>query len=491
MRRFIVAAAALLCLAAAPPLTPEQQAVISHISADSLRGHLSFIASDLLEGRDTPSRGLDTAAEYIAAQFRRAGLEPAGPSGADEYFQTATLTVREPNYEGFEMTVSASGKTLRIAANEISLLLNGPLAVDNAPLVVLDGSTRPLPEQVDGKVVLITSQRGAPGIGQTRPALTITLGREPSSPARSNSAQVFDPEGRPQRNRAVIVKPELAAFVKNARDPRVTIRAAASREHPVTARNVAAILRGSDPKLRSTFVMLTSHYDHLGIRDDSANSGSAARPAGDRIFNGANDDGSGTVSVMEIASAVAALPKHPARSILFVTFFGEEHGLMGSAYYSRHPLVPLVDTVADLNLEQLGRTDSGTGPLTTNVSKTASITGYDFSDLPKILATAAEAAGVRVYKDSKASDPYFEDSDNLSLALVGIPAHTLCVAFQFPDYHKVGDHWDKIDYTNMATVDRAVALGLLRLASDAPPPKWNEYSGPARRYVEAAKRLHP
>ena len=119
------------------------------------------------------------------------------------------------------------------------------------------------------------------------------------------------------------------------------------------------------------------------------------------------------------------------------------------------------------------------------------MTGFDFSDLPRILADAAAPAGVKIYKDSKSSDPYFEDSDNLSLASAGIPSHTLCVAFEFPDYHKVSDHWEKIDYTNMATVDGAVALGLLRLASAAPPPQWNPADEPARRYAAAGKRLHP
>jgi Zn-dependent M28 family amino/carboxypeptidase len=140
-----------------------------------------------------------------------------------------------------------------------------------------------------------------------------------------------------------------------------------------------------------------------------------------------------------------------------------------------------------LNLEQVGRTDASDGPQI----KTASITGYDFSDVPGILADAAQAAGVKVYKNPQNSDAYFSRSDNQSLADLGIPAHTLCVAYEFPDYHKVTDSWEKIDYDNMATVDRAVALGMLRLASDAAPPKWNEQYAPARRYVDAAHRLHP
>ena len=351
----LLALLAAFAIAADQPLTPDQRAVMDHISADSLRGNLSFLASDLLEGRATPSRGLDLAAEYIAAQFRRAGLEPAGDDG---YFQTATLA-----------DVGDRGKRL------------------------------------------------------------------------AQSMRVDD----------------LSS---------------------VKMRNVAGILRGSDPQLRDTYVMLSSHYDHLGMAADRGD---------DRIYNGANDDGSGSASVIEVASALAALPVHPKRSILFILFFGEERGLWGSRYYAAHPLVPPAQTIAQLNLEQVGRTDASDGPQI----KTASITGYDFSDVPGILADAAQAAGVKVYKHPKNSDAYFSRSDNQSLADLGIPAHTLCVAFDFPDYHKVSDSWEKIDYDNMAAVDRAVALGMLRLASDAPPPKWNEQYAPARRYVDAARRLHP
>src|SRR5277367_4698985 len=100
-------------------LTPQMQSTMDHISAQSLRGHLSFLASDLLEGRATPSRGLDLAAEYIASQFRRAGLEPVGDDG---YFQTATLVQREPNWDGFEMTVTSGAKTVHINKSEAYLV---------------------------------------------------------------------------------------------------------------------------------------------------------------------------------------------------------------------------------------------------------------------------------------------------------------------------------------------------------------------------------
>jgi len=442
---------------------------MNHVSADSLRGNLSFLASDLLEGRATPSRGLDLAAEYIAAQFRRAGLEPAGDDG---YFQTATVTVREPNREGFAMSVSVGGRTMTVAADESFILPAAPFRLDDAELVIADGSQPLTPELVNGKAVLVTTQRLRFPQG-ARPALVLSL-----ATALPQGPQVGNPDAAPQAfTTAVIAKPELGTFLRGAADARITLRANAASVKTATVRNVAAILRGSDPQLHNTYVMLSSHYDHLGL----------AASGDDRIFNGANDDGSGSSSVIEVASALAALPVHPKRSILFVTFFGEERGLWGSRYYAAHPLVPPAQTIAQLNLEQIGRTDASDGPQI----KTASITGYDFSDVPGILADAAQAAGVKVYKNPQNSDAYFSRSDNQSLADLGIPAHTLCVAYDFPDYHKVSDSWDKIDYDNMATVDRAVALGMLKLSSDAAPPKWNEQYAPARRYVDAARRLHP
>src|ERR1700733_3282561 len=455
----------ILSLATAFVLTADDDP-LSHITADSLRGHLSFLASDLLEGRATPSRGLDLAAEYIAAQFRRAGLDPVGD---DEYFQTATLIEREPNWDGFEMTITSGARTIRIDKTEAYLVPESALNLHDVPIVIADQNT-PAAE-TRGKVAFVANPRGRGNFDQ--PALVITASANlPTGP------QIRDPEAGPGRGAMNVVnKPDLAAFLKDNPEARISVHMAAPLEKPVKVHNVAGLLRGSDPQLKDTYVMLTAHYDHLGTR----------ATGDDKIFNGANDDGSGTVSVVEIASAIAALPKHPARSILFMTFFGEERGLVGSRYYGRHPLVPLEKTIADLNLEQIGRTDATDGPQI----GTASITGFDFSELPGILADAGKVAGIKVYKNEQASDPYFARSDNQALADVGIPAHTLCVAFDYPDYHKVGDHWEKVDYTNMAKVDRAVALALLHVASDAPPPKWNEGNPKAKKYVEAAKKLHP
>ena len=168
-----------------------------------------------------------------------------------------------------------------------------------------------------------------------------------------------------------------------------------------------------------------------------------------------------------------------------MTVFGEERGLLGSRYYGRHPIFPLARTVADVNLEQVGRTDSSEG---SQVNR-ASLTGFDFTDLGQTFKKAGELTGIEVYKHEQNSDAFFGRSDNQALADAGVPAHTLCVAFEYPDYHQPGDHWDKVDYVNLARTARMVALALCLVARSETAPKWNEANPKTARYVEAWRKL--
>lgn len=169
-----------------------------------------------------------------------------------------------------------------------------------------------------------------------------------------------------------------------------------------------------------------------------------------------------------------------------MTFFGEEKGLLGSRYYGRNPVYPLDKTVANINVEQVGRTDSSEGPQLSN----ASLTGFDYSDVGAILEAAGKLTGINVYKHEQNSDAFFSRSDNQALADRGVPAHTLCTAFVYPDYHGAGDHWDKIDYANMEKVNRMVALALVMIANNSEAPRWNESNPKAARYVKAWNGLH-
>ena len=182
-----------------------------------------------------------------------------------------------------------------------------------------------------------------------------------------------------------------------------------------------------------------------------------------------------------MANALSFLPGRPRRSILFVTFFGEELGEVGSRYYVQHPVFPLAKTVADVNLEQMGRTDDSTG----RHVGVFNLTGFDFTDMPETLRRAGAESGIHVVKDEKNSDRYFAASDNFAFAGAGVPSTTASVAYEFPDYHQPGDEWPKLDYENMAKVDRAIALAVYALADNPAAPQWNVSNPQAAKFAKA------
>ena len=492
----------------AAPLAPDRLSALDRISGDSLKGHLSFLASDLLEGRDTPSRGLDLAAEYIAAQFRRAGLEAVGDDG---YFQTANWESIEPARDSFSFQILEEGATIELGMDDVTLPLAGARTfhVDNATLFKVDYKSYSTlnPEELAGKAILVElpARKGNPeeqnAIGvaisvfrswaaSAKAAVLIVIGRDAGDAPGLSYQILFDPKAPETPERLARFDASGRGPTINVHDPRIVklfdahpvgpIPAKVSTSlgeplrRPVKLRNVVGLLRGSDPALKDSCVMVTAHYDHIGTRGAEGT---------DRIFNGANDDGSGTVSVIEVASALATLKERPRRSILFATFFGEEKGLLGSRFYGRNPIVPVEKTVADVNLEQVGRTDDSEGPRVGS----ACLTGHGYSEVSKVFEAAGEAEGVKVYRHPRFSDAFFARSDNQALADLGVPAHTLCVAFMFADYHGAADHWDKLDYANMARIDRVVARALLTIADNPEEPRWDETNPRASKYLKAWK----
>lgn len=313
---------------------------LDKIKSTDLKEFVTYLASDELEGRGTPSKGLDRAANYIAEQFRKNGLKPGVEKG---YFQIADWKGR-------------------------------------------DGAT----------------------------------------------AQV---------------------------------------------KNVLGIIPGRDPKLSKEYVIVSAHYDHLGIKRGEA------QPGEDVIFNGADDDASGVAGVIEIGKVLAK--EKPKRTIILMTFYGEEEGMVGSNHYVQNPVFPLKDTVANINIEQIGRTDDSEGA---RVSA-ASLTGFTFSSIGTTFAKIGESMGVPVTGHPKYSAGYFGASDNLFFALAGVPAHTICTAFEFPDYHQVGDSADKLDYENMAKIVKLTAATVMEISNSPTRPTWNESEPKAKRYLEAGKKL--
>jgi hypothetical protein len=479
-KRFLAAVfAAIVAAVAAGQVQPK-------VTANDLKADVSFLASDALEGRGTPSKGLDIAAEYIAAEFRRAGLEPAGDDG---YFQTASYASITPNLEGLELTLEIGGAKLK--ADKASMALQEPEAADlsHVPVVkvtptdvvLLDALT---PDQVRGKVLLIEfadagaafamARRVSAVAGKLEPALVVML--RPGGTGMNPNARLRDASAPASKVPILAVwDAAIRAAVAAAQEATVSAHIPAPVAQPVKLRNVIGVLRGSDPALKDTYLVLSAHYDHLGVRGTGE---------GDHIYNGANDDASGTSSVVEIAKALAALAQRPRRSIVFMTLFGEELGDLGSRYYCQHPIFPLAKTVADINLEQVGRTDDTEGPRLLQFN----LTGFDYTDIAAFLSKAGEETGIRVVKHEQNSDSFFGRSDNAAFAEAGVPSTTLSVSYIFPDYHRPGDEWPKLDYDNMAKVDGAVALGVFRIADSAEAPQWNKANPRTARYVQAREK---
>jgi len=491
-RRLFLALCAAALLQAS--LTSEEQFLASAITANELKAHVSFLASDTLEGRDTPSKGLDVAAEYIASEFRRAGLEPAGDDG---YFQTAPYATVTENLEGFQFSFEKEGKTIDVPASMVRVMAESAADLKDVPVLKLPlgvdlDDTWMAPGILAGKAVITARPdysamsdaqrqeyyqrmtRVRKKLLESKAAVLIeaTRGLGPSGPRLMELSQQKQsaPPSMTINNQAFrdVAERLLAGEVR----AKVSVHYAASDVKRVTLKNVAGLLRGSDPKLKNTYVIVSGHYDHVGVQ-------------GGQIYNGANDDASGTSCMLTLAEALARLPDRPKRSILFLAYFGEEKGLLGSRYYGAHPLFPLAQTDANFNLEQMGRTDDSEGP---NV-KRVSVTGFDYSNMTDWLVDAGRDTGIKFYKHETNSDSYFGRSDNQSLADSGVPAHTLVVAFMYPDYHQPGDHWEKIDYDNMAEVTRAVGVAVVRLANSTKPVAWNAHNPKAAGYIKAAKEL--
>lgn len=224
-------------------------------------------------------------------------------------------------------------------------------------------------------------------------------------------------------------------------------------ERRLTSVNVLGVLRGADPALSSEFVVLGAHFDALGIR-----------PAvnGDSIVNGADDDGSGVVAVLESARIIASGPR-PKRTIIFATFTGEEAGAQGTIWFSKHPNVPIERIVADIQVEMIGRPDSIAG----GPGKGA-LTGFERSTMGPALV----AAGLPVTPDARPEMRFFERSDNIVFARLGIVAHTLSSYNMHTDYHTVNDEVDRVDFDHMSQMVNLIARAV-RTIADGPRLQWN------------------
>lgn len=248
-------------------------------------------------------------------------------------------------------------------------------------------------------------------------------------------------------------RPSLALGSFDPNDP--------GADDAVIGRNVLGVIRGSDPSVADEAIVVGAHFDHVGIRQ---------AVDGDSIYNGADDDASGVVAVLEAARSLAAGPP-PRRTVVFALFTAEELGLLGTRWYLDHPVVPLVRTVAELQIEMIGRPDPLAGP------GKLWLTGYERSTIGESLA----AQGVSVVRDPRPDQNFFQRSDNFVFAVRDIPAHTLSSYGMHEDYHRPSDEVELVDFDHMVAAVEAIVRSVRILADADEAPSWHEGGRPEAR----------
>lgn len=497
-------------------ITPAERKMAEAITASQLSTYLHFVASDAMGGRDTPSQGLDITAEFLKMNVEKWGFKPAGDSGT--YFQKIALT-RE-TLDPASTKLEIGGKQLKYGEDFFRLSgegsASGPLVFGRDGWMVKAKNIDSFAGvDVKGKIVVISSPgfsqntltprpagvsaddlKGEKGVewadaithAQTDGASAVILVAPPQLQgawARLSNflggGALYPEKLRKESNGTPTIPVMLvsqavgdAIFAGESGDRNGTAAfaitknasaSAASKKETVWTQNVVALWEGSDPTLKSEMVAVGAHYDHDGTRPNA--------PGEDKIWNGADDDGSGTVAVLAIAEALAKAKTRPKRSVLLVWHAGEEKGLWGADYFNRFPTVEIKKVVAQLNIDMIGRSKKAgdTNPKNKDLTGENGIYVIGSEMMSTTLGAVTKGtndAYLKLGYDYKYDDPadtnrFFFRSDHFHYAQNGIP-----IAFWFDgvheDYHQPSDTADKIDYQKMEKVTRTIFLTMIELS---------------------------
>ena len=520
--RLTLGLASAVALASAPlaaqgtPRTPGAAAVrraVRTITASDFRQGLAVVADDSMRGRDTPSPEVDETAKYIAAEFGRLGLRPAGDAGT--FLQR--YPVRRTQLDSTGVVVATGrGATGRWAiGREVALLDTDPLEslTVTGPAVLMVGAAvdtvRPFGDVDLRGAVILQALPAAARTQQEQLLIRTTISRAAAAGALAwimlldLPAQAIAATARgalrprygvpgldgPLPLPVLALRDSDAADVLRAageelgaiRDTSVhTTRAVpgftVSVNAPLrvlletTAPNVIGVLEGSDPRLRDEYVTLSAHMDHVGVSAD----GRCTAAGADSICNGADDNGSGTIGLVQLARAFAALTPRPRRSLVFVAVSGEERGLWGSRWYVEHRVARLDRHVADLNLDAIGR----------NWPDSVEVVGKEHSTLGEVANRVTRdhpEVGMRLVDALSETNRRYAQSDHYSFARAGVP-----VLFFFsgphPDLHRPTDEPDRVDAEKVARVLKMVFYVALDVANADHRPEWDPES--RRRIVQ-------
>lgn len=519
-------------LAQAPVrITPAERRIAETITADKLSNWLHFVASDAMAGRDTPSQGLDVTAEFLKMNLSRWGFKPAGDNGT--FFQKMAL--RRDGINAAETFVTVNGQ--KFDYGEDLVRVSGTDTGTMSPKIVFAGNGWMVKSKnlnpyagidVRGKIIAVYGEGQVGGrnlvplpAGVTQADLTGERGTDWADAvtyARNNGAAgvmvlassfLNDNWGAVVQNfgRSRTVVDKLQPAVANqggAPQPTVFIASrklteaifAGEAGNPVAGaansfevgknfslsialkpeivhtQNVVALWEGGDPTLKKEMVAVGAHYDHVGTNPNA--------PGEDKIWNGADDDGSGTVALLAMAEALAVSKVRPKRSVLFVWHAGEEKGLWGAEYFNKFPTVDIKNVIAQLNIDMIGRSKKpgDTNPRNRDLAGPNEVYVIGSEMMSSTLGAITKGTNNGFlkldynykYDDPKDTNRFFFRSDHFHYAVNGIP-----IAFWFTgvheDYHQPGDHADKIDYAKYEKITRTIFLTMWELTDLRERPK--------------------
>jgi hypothetical protein len=442
-----------------------QKASKSYVEERNVRAAMNFLASDAMQGRGSGTQFEKITAEYVGSRFMEFGVEPAGDQGWDgkpSYVQTVTISRRAFGEKPF---VKYGTVTLEHGGEMFVLRTNSATAAAAFQKPAEGVTPRPgsavlvrAKEGMDQRAAMLTAQNFATAgasivfIEETPQwrAGWATFGLRLPSFTASNAKPVV----------TIVVSTAAAdALLKVADGTRMEFGGKLAQSQDRNSWNAIGRLTGSDPTLSSEVILLSSHLDHLGVRENA--------PGDDKIFNGADDDASGTIAVKEIARVLAAGTR-PKRSVYFVCFGSEEAGGYGANYFVNNLPFPKEKLVANIEFEMIGRPDSKVKP------EELWLTGYERSNLGPELARR----GAKLVADPHPEENFFQRSDNYTLARQGIIAHTVSSFGLHTDYHRASDEIRTINFTHMTSAISSMVGPVRWLLNSRFVPTWNDGKKP-------------
>lgn len=488
-------AAMLLAVPFAQAQEGKPEDIAQTIRQPEVERHIRFLASDELQGRDTGSPGLRVASRYIAEYFRQHGIQPV--NGMDDYFQDVPLQMNTAPKSG---TVKIGDDSFKL--KEDFLLISGDNAQLSGPLTYLNyGGEEDVTEaDVQGKIVVVRA--GLPGDSspqswfysarEKRKALTekgataiIELYNNPQLPWKilanylgGDQIQLGEEEINPDEAASIPhiwlqdSENEKLKQIAKAKELEASLTIEGKQDKRFHSQNVLGIIEGTDPELKNEYLLLSAHYDHVGVKTGSTEA--------DTIYNGARDNAVGTAAIMLAGKYFAENP--PKRSIIIAAWTAEEKGLLGSSWYAEHPAVPLNQTIYNLNIDGAGYND------TTKVT----VMGLERTSAEEELKAAASAFQLEAIPDPAPEQNLFDRSDNVNFAKKGIPSPTFSPGFTAFDeeimkyYHQVEDNPESLNFPYLTSYSRAFTLAAEKIANGEEAPSWTE----GDKYEAAGKSLY-